>query len=466
MEKKNPRASRGSKPGRPTLLESEKISQRVIDALLSMWAIPEDEMNFTQLHRGLVRKGIVQKVEYRYKTDRILKKLCKMKLIKKIGRGRYRLNVEPDEFRIFDYLQSLRQRSESSQFQVGGSLWSLCELYFLGMPQSISKYVDVEYALEILNIRIARLFEAARVLANEVVRVGKDRKTSSKNRLLPLPPNVIRELLLELIPYYLGSRAGIDADGLSLDELSLLLPRMIQSLPHEVTSQSPTRKNVILKNFLVINKLLKTWQEEKDKLEEELDDEETATIRDFALIVIRPEYLVDESGFEKRWVKEELFEHSLKNKSPLYIASSLLLFKRENSIAVLDVYGRKYLGKQKWKETRELYEKLYASNWIGRIINDFDFYDHKEKVEAKKYIERIADKHGVKNIIEYLPFSHCSLNFILPTPAKERTLQKFFPQVPKEKIHEWLNEGAIVASQVSDEKFSDLEEKIENLEKN
>jgi len=323
------------------------------------------------------------------------------------------------------------------------------------MPPSVSQYVDAEYALEILNIRIAQLFEAARILANEVAQ--RERKASSKNRILPLPHQVVRELLLELIPYYLGSRAGIDADGLPLDELILVLPKMIQSLPQEVTRQSPTTKNVILRNFLAINKLMKAWEDEKDKLEEELAEEE---INDFALIVIRPEHLIDESGFEKRWVKEELIKHSLKNKSSLHIASSLLLFDKENVIAVLDLYGRKYLGKERWKETKELYEKLCASNQIGRIISSFDFYDEKEKVEAKKYVREIAYNHGVKKIIGYLPFSHCSLNFILPTPAKEKTLQKFFPQIPKGKIHEWLNEGATVASQICDEKLDDLKENL------
>lgn len=454
MEKQDAHGSSGAKPlaGRPSSLESEKLSQRVVDAILSMWALPEDELNFTQIHQGLVRRGIVPKREYRYKTDRILKKLCEMKLINKIGRGRYRLNVEPDEFKIFDYLQTLRQRRETSQFRVGGFLWSLSQLYFLGMPQSVLKYEDAKYALEILNVRIAQLFEALRILAKEVETREKE---AVESKLLLLPSQVVRELLLELIPYYLGCKAGMDSDGLPLDELNMVLPKMIHSLPEEVTPQSPTRKEIIMEYFDVINRLMNKREEEQEN-EEKLFEVFQEKPEDFALIVIRPEHLIDESGSQKREIKNELVEWSSENKSALYIASSLLLFDKENVLAVLDTYGRKYLGKQKWKETRELYEKLHASDQVAGIISDFDFYNGKEKVEAKKYIQELVDEYKVKTIITYLPFSHCSLNFIIPTPRKEKILQEFFPQLPIETMHEWLNDGAILATKISEEKIADL----------
>ncbi len=445
--------------GRPSSMESEKLGQRIIDAILSLWIHPEDELSFSYIHKGLVRKSIVPNIEYRYKTVRILKKLCRMRLITKVARGRYRLNVEPDEFRIFDYLQTLRQRSEVSQFRIGGSLWSLCELHFLGMPESITEFADAKYALEILSIRIANLFEAIRILASEMMYIDKARKASRRNNLLILPRQVVRELLLELIPYYLGCRAGIDADGLPLDELKVVLPKMIQSLPEEVTYQSPTRKKTILGNLSLISKIAKASNSDWEKIDEEFYKER---IKDFALIVTRPEYLIDEDGYEKRWAKDELVEYGLKGKSSIYIASSFLRFNKENVLAVLDVYGRKYVGK-KCKETKELYEKLHAANQIGRIISSFDLYNGEVKADAMKFIDELTDKHGVKSMIKYLPFSLCSLNFILPTPEKENTLQKFFPQVKKEVIHEWLTEGAGVASKICDEKLDDLQDRMKTL---
>lgn len=459
MKKQDQNAFKSTKTsvGRPTSLESEKIDQSIIDAVLSIWIQPEDELSFTEIHLGLVRKGVVQNKEYRYKTNRILKKLHKMKLIEKIGRGRYCLKVEPDEFRVFDYLQTLRQKCEITKFRVGGSLWTLSQLYLLGMPESVLKYRDAKYALEVLNVRIAQMFETLRVLAKEV---KKMERAAVEKKLLPLPPCVLRELLLELIPYYLGCKAGMDFDGLPLDELNMVLPKMIQSLPEEVTDQSPTRKKIMMKCYLIINKLMNQQEDKQGHYEKKFINEED---EDFALVVIRPEHLIDESGFEKRRVKLEIVNCSLENKSALHTASCLLHFDKENVLAVLDVHGRKYLGKQKWKETKALYERLYASNWVARIISDFEFYDKKEKVEAKGYIQKLTDEHGVKTIIKYLPFSHCTLNFILPTPRKESILQKFFPQISSEKIHEWLNEGAIVASKIGEEKLNDVRKKLENI---
>lgn len=117
-----------------------------------------------------------------------------------------------------------------------------------------------------------------------------------------------------------------------------------------------------------------------------------------------------------------------------------------------------------WKKTRELYERLHAADWVAKIISNFEFYDDKEKVEAKEYIEKMVDGYGVKTIISHLPFSLCRFNFILPTPDKERTLQKFFPQLPIEIIHEWLNEGAKIALTINEEKLEDLSRKIGNME--
>ncbi len=438
-------------------MQAEKINRDIIDAVVSLWIISEEELNFSCLHQGLVKKGIVQNLEYRYKTDRILKKLDKMNLIKKVGRGRYRLNVEPDEFRVFNYLQTLRQRRKTAKLRVGGSLWTRCQLYLIGLPESALEYPIVKSALDVLTVRLSCLFEALRILAQEV---EKRERISTKKQPPSLPLSLIRELLLELIPYYLGSFAGLDGDGLPLEELSLVLPRMIQALPEEASYQSPTHKETMSKHSDLINELMKL---QSNKVEELEDFQESLGTRpqDFALIVIPPEYTVDEKGYEKRSVKETLADH--REKSGIYIASCLLSYDKENVLSVLDVFGQKILGKVKSRQTRSLYEKIYASNHVARIIGSFDAYDRKMKAEALTYIEELTEKNGFKSIIFYLPFSLTSLNFILPTPRKERILRRFFPKHSVETIHKWLNEGAALAREVGDEKLTDVEEQLRQL---
>lgn len=431
------------------------MSQTIIDAIVSLWVDPEDELSFSQIHEGLLRKGIVQKREYRYKTDRILKRLSlgQKNLISKVGRGRYRLQVNPDEFKLFDYLKRIRQLAK---FDVGGTFWKQSELYLYGMPETVSDYVDAKYALEIINIRISQLFAALNLLAKEVKNREKEHKKTSPPKL---PSSVIRELLLELMPYYLGSKAGMDFDGLPSDELNTVLSRMAGTLPEEVTPQSSTLKSLILENLKVLTSMTMREDEEQN---EDLIEKFNKKTEDFALIVTLPEFSIDESGYEKRWVKSELREYGREGKSSLFIASSMLLFKKQNVADVLDVFGRKYLGSQKWKETHELYEKLYASNCVARAIDGFEYYDQKEKKEAMDFIQKLINDFGIKNIIFYLPFSHVSLNFIIPNAYKEKILERFFPQLPLETIHKWLSEGAVLANTISDQKLKDLRGALNN----
>lgn len=443
--------------GRPP--REENVSQAVIDAIVSLWIDTDDELSFSQIHEGLLRKGIVQKKEYRYKTDRILKRLSsgQKRLISKVGRGRYRLLVSPDEFKLFDYLKRIRQLAK---FAVGGTLSRQSELYLYGMPETVNEYVDAKYALEIINIRISQLFAALSSLAKEV----KCRKKRHKEELAPrLPALVVHEMLLELMPYYLGSKAGIDFDGLPFDELNVVLSRMVAALPEEVTPQSRTLKSLISKNLRLLNAMtIQKDEMENDGLMEQLNEK----TEDFALIVTLPEFSVDESGYEKRWIKSELEEHGAADKSSLFIASSLLLFRKQNVMDVLNIFGRKYLGNQKWKEAEEFYEKMYASNSVAQIIDGFEYYEPMEKKEAMNFIQKLIADFGIKNIIYYLPFSHVSMNFIIPNEYKEELLTRFFPQLPLETIHQWLSEGAVLANIIAEQKIKDLREGLENPEQN
>jgi hypothetical protein len=437
--------------GRP--IGDSKMSQRTIDAVISLWTNPADKLTFTQIHNGLIAKRIVQKKEYRYKTARVLKRLSSKEigLIQKIG-GKYLLKVAPDEFQVFDYLQRIR---EIAKFDVGGTFWKQCEINLLGMPKSVSNYVDAQYALEIINIRIAQLFEALSILAKTV---KKKTKEQNQGQLLGLPQFIMRELLLELFPYYLGSKAGIDFDGLTIEELNEILPKMIKVLPEEVTPQSATLKDIIKEYYQMLTKLMKNQKEDE---EYEIDESLEKKPEDFALIVTLPEFSIDENGYEKRWLQSNLEDYSKENKSAIFIASSILTFKKEIIGSIMHFYGQKYLGAEKFKETIDLYEKMFTSNNIARIIESYPFYSPQEKTEAKIFLQETAKKNGVKNLIFYLPFSHCSTNYIIPTVKKEKHLEKFFSNVTMAQIHEWLTAGATLANNIAQEKWADLKEAVE-----
>ncbi len=428
---------------------SRKLSQSVVDVLVSLWINPEDPLIFTQIHKGLVKKGKVKDEKYRTSTIRILRKAENQNLITHEDNSRlYFLNVVPDEFRIFNYLETLRQKGETVKLHFGGSLWSLCQIYLLGMPKSALKYPNIRSILQVLGTRILMLFESFRILSQEL----------KKREIMPhisnkIPPLVARELMLELIPYYLGSRAGSDFDGLSFEDLNVVLPKMIQALPEEVESQNPTRKDLILEHFQSIKELMKQKEIQQEDEEESILEENP---RDFALVIIPPEESLDEDWHERRSIKQILEDY--KEKSPLYIASELLPFEKENVLKILEIYGKKILDFEKLYKTKKIYEKMYASDYIATlIIHSFEYYPEEEKRKAMKIIEELSEKHGFKPIIVYMAFSRSSKIFRLPTPEKEKILKKFFPRHSEQAIHEWLSEGAALAKEVYEEKIKDLE---------
>jgi len=437
--------------GRNVGSESGKLRQDIIDKLISLWVHPDDPLTFMQIHRGLVKKGVVKDLKNKMTTVRILRRAQKLELIKhENGSKEYYLNVVPDEFKIFAFLQKLREESKGVlPFKAGGFLWDICQLYCLGMPESaLKQHPDIEFAFQILGIRIARLFTAIKSLAEE----------AKKREKIPdvrhgIPEEAAREILLELIPYYLGSRAGCDFDGLLLEDVQKLVPIMIKSLPEEVEPQNPTLKDEILKN---VEKLQEMIKRKKTEEEEELAEEE---MKDFALIIIPPEHLIDEDGQERRWIKLILEENA--DKSPLYIAAELLGYKKENVDNVLDIYGGKLLGKAKLTETRTCYEKMHAACLVSKIIGSFNYYDDKTKKEALKVIQELTEKVGRKSIIVLLAFGrHYWAAELEPDQFEEEFLQKFFPYHTKEEIRNWLAEGAALYNKVVEEQEKEMKKKL------
>lgn len=419
------------------------LKQNTIDALISIWTHPDEILHFIDIHRKLVEEGIVKNEKARYQTHRILKKARQNHLIERVRKGQYRLNVELGEFKLFHYLQTLRQKGVNTELQVGGFLSSLSQMYCLGMPKNILNNKVAHSALLVLSTRIARIFEALKSLAKE-----EEQKIRGEieNTPFTLPSEIIRELLLEIVPYYLGS------GWLSLDELNLVLPIMIQSLPNEVVPQCPTNKGLMLKHYILIKEILQYQQNNLQLLNDE--GHGLFETKDFALIVTPPELLISTTRTEQRSIMEIIVES--KTKSPLYIAQSLLSYEKENVVTILNSYGMRILGKGKLKQVIDHYEKMFASNHVALIMNSFKFYDEETKKEATKKIEELTEIHGFKTIIFYLPFTLSSHNFIIPTRRKERILQKFFPRINPPAIHNWLNEGVKLAEEVTLELQRDI----------
>jgi hypothetical protein len=447
-------------PGRSAGRQNGQVNQIVMDAILSMFSDSEEVRRFHQIHETLAQKGLVK---YTFQTARNLARLEGLSYVKKIGRGMYQSNVASDEFKVFDYLQTLR-KGQVTRGQVGGTLWKSHEMYFLGMPNSVWSDREANYVLQILTIRLAELFTAFQTLANEM----KTRKQEEhKSQSFGLPPMVVRQLLLELIPYYLGSRAGLDFNGLDANELNDVLPKMVGILPEQIVDakgfSSATQKDDILQEFGLINALgiIHEKRAQNTGRTGVLQEEDNR----FALIVTGPEHLVDSKGYEQRWIRDDIIECGKEDESSILLAHRFLSQRRENVLEALKIYGHKYLGSKKAEETKDAYEKLYAANWVAEIINESTSkekpFSKKERSDITATIGRFINDFGVKALIVNLPFSVCSMTFLHPTPEKEKAIQEFFPQIPAEKIHEWLCEGATTASNIFEGDWKKGKEKFE-----
>jgi hypothetical protein len=436
---------------------ADKKGRAELDAAISLWRDKDDVLRFIDIHRGLIEKGIVQKDSFYYKTNRILKQLQEKGAIEKIRRGEYRLLIDPLGFRLFDRLSDLRGEEEMARLRIGGVLWTACELHVLGFPEEALGYDYVHATLDVLGIRLCEIFQALKALSDEVYRNGV-------NGALPL--RVIRELMLELQAYYLGSKAGVDGDGLSVEELQIALEPMLQALPEEVESEegwkTSTEKKSILKDFTVLKNVSSIPPSPRL-----LDDEEPAEgkPRNFALIATEAEWKLDEEGYEERSITRVLQESRKRDAFPT--AYTLLRHNEKTVITLLDTVGSKYLG-EKASEVENQYRRLLASREIAMEIMPIVYYLYrleegkvttderqinKHLKDLKRRVKQKAVEHGAEELIKLFPLHNV---FGGLTPHKEEAVGKVFTNISRERIHALLSSGDKLAHELADEAISEM----------
>ncbi|RLF99376.1 MAG: hypothetical protein DRN49_04465 [Thaumarchaeota archaeon] len=392
--------------------------------VISIWTEKGETLRFIEIHKALVKRGIVE-TENRYaKTTRILASLVEAGLIEKVGRGRYQVKVNPYDYALLENILL----KPKSKFRVGGFLWTDCEGFFLDFPEEAFNYTYVKYVLNIIGVRLARIFNALRELATIVKEKGEKGI---------IPSSLIRELILELPAYWLGCKAGIDRDGLAFDELLIAYEKMLHSLPETIEAEegwsSPTLKEAILKDFEELKNLFKLWQDENLEVDED-------SSKHFGLILIPPSSIFDEESYTRKWIIDIIKDSAARDEPPFYTALSLPIRDEEIVLKVLREYGERYLG-AKVDEVRRFYEMRLAAFQIAvyhRLL--MMGRSSKEIISKVRWIaKKAADEYGANNIIKLLPFF--GSEFGGPTPEKERILKLIFKEQPLEKIHEWLKEG-------------------------
>jgi len=414
---------------------NRKLPINILNSLISLWVNSETPLTFMEIHKGLYKKKIVTDLKNKMTTTRILRKAIEEGYIRREGKVYY-LNVTPEKFRVLDYLQQISDGPVTETI-IGGSFTPICHIYSFGMSKNILGNPKVKFIFEFLCSRLANLFEALNQLASAEEYI---------------PYGVMREVMLELIPYHLnflgelwGERGG---------EIENLLMELIKSLPEEASQN-------IQEHLKLLKKISREEYGKEFAAFEGGRAEEIEGKRDFALIIIPPIHVIDEENEERRNIKGILEEN--RGESPLYIASSLLLYDKVNVDYVLEVYGMTIFDVMKLSEIKILYEKIFLANIAARIMDSFSIpllrgmeIKSSELKKMREEIQKLSGKCGEKDIIKYLPFTASSLAWNNPTLEKMRVLQFFFPHHTFKELHDWLQEGIQLFNEVMKRKREKL----------
>jgi hypothetical protein len=449
--------------GRPQKEKTERITQEAIDAVLSLWVDRNEKLRFAEIHRALVNKGIVQNEKYHYKTVRILKRLVDDGIMEKHARGKYSLKTAPEQYQLFEQLAIIRKSEEMASIKIGGTFWTQAELHMLGFPEHSLNYGYVKAGLEILGIRIAEIFSALKELASIAQTKGKRGY---------MPSDVLRELVMEVPAYYLGSRAGIDGDGLAVDELKNVYGKMLLALPQQASDgtdwASNTLKEHILETFHTITSL-PTLDEENLRLGNKTKP------KNFALIVTEAEWNVDEKGYEQREIVSTIKYSMERGDNPFEIAHRLLIYDQESVSFVFHTRGLHYLG-AKLQEVEKYYRQMLASREIAydfrpiisNLYGEKEYHVGKERGyshfikqhmrKLREKAEKFVEQYGAKTLVSELPLYN---TFGGPTPQKEEAVRLALPQYSTELIHEWLLEGDARARRMAHKALKDMKDALD-----
>ncbi len=378
----------------------------------------------------------------------------------KMDKGRYKAKVKPAEFHLFNYLHQLREsvQKEDQYYvgSVGGSLWKQNDLYFLGLPQEVEDDPLSNFVMEILCIRLSNLFVGMEALSHYLQRKRRFPKMN-----VSLPSRLIRELLLEIVPYYLGSKAGIDSDGLSITDLRDLIGEIITQIPESVDNYGYTCKDRMTKVFGKSSELLdislnSVFESPDYIVEQSFSNNPEFKKGEFAIVLTDPIYLIDEDAHQRRNIFHEIIELDTLGDTATEIAGSLLLNDEANVLEVINNYAHLEIGRKKTNELKKVYKKMAASRNLALVM---DYVDDGliEEEEKRNLISKFTDQGiTIRDLVYYLPFCTTSLNFILPTQRKKEIIYGSFPSVPRKKINEWYEAGIEEAKKLVDKTIERL----------
>lgn len=284
------------------------------------------------------------------KIYQILEELTTKKILEKIDQKTYKKIID-SSLQVLDFARKFigecQQKNNSYERRFGGMFWTMAEISLLGVPDNLSLPKWKEEILDILLLRIVEMFEAINYLVTD------DHSKPS------FQAGYLRQTLLELIPYYLGSRWGEDNDGEEFSKLETQIEKLIDIL--NIHGYNTTE----IKQFFG---KIRDWNYPSSEYEES-----HKITNKFGMMVFPPMSTVDYENSEEQsvflWIKK-----MDEGKSEEFIVANLACHEDPQTVKnVLQKY-RYYFAKEKMRKIMNLYEHIQRGIKIISYLYFIDYY--------------------------------------------------------------------------------------------
>jgi len=307
----------------------------------------DDEFNTIQFTKCLQQDNSLVKITPKY-ASKSLKSFERKNLITKIGKATYRklLSTKVDPLDITnDFIRKCRKEGKILFWEYGGFFSTSVQFIMLGIPQNNPRPEWKEKFLAILLERQAEIYKAVEDL------LIYDEKSVS------LMSEVSRQVLLELIPYLLGHKAGVDHDGLDAHSLLKEVSRLMEFIPYTDPQDE-------------IHEYLKIFQQSIENHTENLEYPKKIAEK-LVMMSIPNDWKLDDSYDKRELVKilTKGFKDKLSNETVMF---ELVNFWDQEII--LDTLSElEYLSKDKISEIKKYYQEFSLGRKVLPYFDDIDY---------------------------------------------------------------------------------------------
>ena len=297
------------------------------------------------------------------KSYYILNTLVKEKHIQKTSRSTYKkiidLQYPISEF-AKKFIDECQNKNAVQELSMGGIFWKMSDVSLLGVPENQSLPKWKKEIFDLLLERMTLIFDSIRYLVTN---------DSSK----PIhSANYLRQMMLEIIPHYLGARLGEDRDG----EEFYKLRDEVENLIRVITMHGYDTSNMV-DRFTKIKK----WTEQS------CSGIKSSEITDkFGMVLLPPNYVIDSDNAADELVLSMLKQMDDEESKESIVSMLVTQMRPEYVTRALKKY-KNYFQDGEIDKIIHLHEKIELGMRVAPLFYSMDFHlKVQEGLENKAFV--------------------------------------------------------------------------------